>query len=254
MIDILEFDRFVRETLEVERIDPSDIALNGLQIARRNHKIGRIAFAVDACMESFKRTVSMRADLLFVHHGLFWGKPYRLVDMLYERVRFLIENDLALYAMHLPLDMHLEYGNNAGIASSMGLEETEPFGEYHGIKIGLKGVLPKPSGIDELVRRISSDNSKPLRILPFGPEKIRKIGIVSGGAPEMVRQAVGEGLDLYITGDASHTVYHEALENGINVIFAGHYATETWGVRLFKRKIESEFEVETYFIDIPTSL
>ena len=254
MMDIGDFDRFVRDVLEIDRIDPSDVALNGLQVGRRGRELKKIAFAVDACMESFRRAVDVEADLLFVHHGLFWGKPYRLVGTLYERVRFLIENDLALYAVHLPLDMHPLYGNNAGIAGRLGLKEVEPFGEYHGIKIGLKGNLSQPRVIDELVQLVSSDNSKPLGILPFGPERIKRVGIVSGGASEMVRQAVSEGLDLYITGDASHTVYHEALESCINVIFAGHYATETWGVRLFKGKVESELGVETCFIDIPTSL
>ncbi len=253
-MDIFEFDRFVREILDIDRIDPSDIALNGLQVARKKRELKRIAFAVDACMESFKRAVQMGADLLFVHHGLFWGKPYRLEGMLYERIRFLIENDLALYGVHLPLDMHPQYGNNAGIAESIGLEEVEPFGDYHGVKIGLKGILPRTMKLDEITQRISSDNSKPLRVLPFGSVGIRRMGIVSGGAPEMVGQAVTEGLDLYVTGDASHTVYHEALERGINVIFAGHYATETWGVRLFRRKVESETGLETYFIDIPTGL
>ncbi len=254
IMDIFEFDSFVRGVFDIEGLKNSDISLNGLQVERKNREIRKVAFAVDACMESFKRAVSIGVDLLFVHHGLFWGRPYRLTGSLYRRISFLMGNDLALYAVHLPLDIHPEYGNNAGIARSLGLESVEAFGEYHGIKIGLKGSLPDYKSLNEIVPLISDDNTKPIGILPFGVEKVKTIGVVSGGASEMVKQAIGEGLDLYITGDASHTVYHEALEGGINVVFAGHYATETWGVRLFKAKVEAELELETVFIDIPTGL
>ena len=249
-----DFDEMIRELLDIDRIDPLDISLNGLQVSRSKEKINKVAFAVDASMESFKRSAALNADLLFVHHGLFWGKPYRITGSLYKRVQFLIKNDLALYGVHLPLDMHPEIGNNAGIAHKLRLENIEPFGDYHGIKIGCKGVLPSAETLDDIIGSIPGHTAEPLAKLNFGPSEIRTVGIVSGGAPEVVSQAIAENLDLYITGDASHTVYHEAMEGRINVLSAGHYATEIWGVKLLMEKIESKTDLGTVFIDIPTGL
>lgn len=249
-----DFDEMIRELLDIERIDPLDISLNGLQVSRSNKDLKKAAFAVDASMESFKRSVTLNADILFVHHGLFWGKPYRITGSLYKRVQFLIKNDLALYGVHLPLDMHPEIGNNAGIAHKLKLENVEPFGDYHGLKIGCKGILPSAKTLDDIVYSIPGRAAEPLAKLKFGPSEIRTIGIVSGGAPEIASQAIAENLDLYITGDVSHTIYHEAMEGKINILFAGHYATETWGVKLLMKKIETETDLNTVFIDIPTGL
>ncbi len=249
-----DFDKMIREFLDIDRIDSSDLSLNGLQVSRSKEELRKIAFAVDASMESFKRANARDADLLFVHHGLFWGRPYRLTGSLYNRIRFLIKNDLALYAVHLPLDMHPETGNNIGIVKMLNLESVEPFGDYHGLKIGYRGLLPSGKTMDEIANLITGQNAEPVTKLAFGPEIIKSIGIVSGGAPEVVTQAIDENLDLYITGDASHTVYHESMEGRINVLFAGHYATETWGIKLIKKKIEKETDLNTIFIDIPTGL
>ena len=249
-----DFDKMIRELLDIDRIDPLDVSLNGLQVSRSKDEIKKVAFAVDACMESFKRSADLNADILFVHHGIFWGKPYRITGGLYNRIQFLIKKDIALYGVHLPLDMHPEIGNNAGIAHRLGLESIEPFGDYHGLKIGCKGALPSAKTIDDIIDSIPGRAAELLAKLNFGPKKIRTIGIVSGGAPEVVSQAIAESIDLYITGDASHTVYHEAMEGGINVLSAGHYSTETWGVKLLMKKIESETDLSTVFIDIPTGL
>ena len=244
----------VRELLDIDSIDPSDVALNGLQVERGDHEIEKVAFSVDVSMESIRRAGEEGADLLFVHHGLFWGKPYRLTGRLYRLVEFLIKSGIALYAVHLPLDMHGKYGNNAGIAEKLGLREVTPFGEYHGLKIGFKGRLKEPVGMKEVETRILEHGESPVARLPFGKELIESVGIVSGGAPEIVSEAVREGLDLFITGDASHTVYHEALEGRMNVLFAGHYATETWGVRSLRDYIKENTGLEAIFIDIPTGL
>ena len=249
-----DFDEMIKELLDIERIDPLDVSLNGLQVSRSGKEIKTVAFAVDACMESFKRSAALNADLLFVHHGIFWGKPYRITGNLYRRIQFLIKNNMALYGVHLPLDMHPEFGNNAGIAHKLGLENIEPFGDYHGLKIGFKGVLPHGKTLADIIDSIPGHTAEPLAELNFGPSNIRTVGIVSGGAPEVVSQAINENLDLYITGDASHTVYHEAMEAGITILFAGHYATETFGVKLLMQKIEKETNLNTVFIDIPTGL
>ncbi len=251
---LYDFDSMMRELLDIDTIDPADVALNGLQVERADDEIGKVAFSVDASMESIRRAGEEGADLLFVHHGLFWRKPCRLTGRLYRLVELLIKSEIALYAVHLPLDMHEKYGNNAGIAAKLGLRDVTPFGEYHGLKIGFMGRLEKPLSMNEVEMKILEHGESPVARLPFGKDSIETVGIVSGGAPEIVSEAVREGLDLFITGDASHTVYHEALEGRMNVLFAGHYATETWGVRLLRDYLKESIGLEALFIDIPTGL
>jgi dinuclear metal center YbgI/SA1388 family protein len=205
-------------------------------------------------MESFERAHSAGADLLFVHHGLFWGEASPIRGTLYRRIRFLLEKDMALYAVHLPLDAHPRLGNNAGIARELQLEEIEPFGEYKGVKIGFKGGFSESRKLEHVEHILCGDHGGCLGKLPFGPTDIRTVGIVSGGAPEVVGEAIATGLDLYITGDASHTIYHQSLEGGINVIFGGHYRTEVWGIRELAIHLEENFDIETQLLDIPTGL
>ncbi len=247
---LADFDALVRTTLDFNSFE-HDVAINGLQVARGGPEISRAVFAVDASIESFRRAVAAGGQLLFVHHGLFWGIQLPLRGTLYDRVRFLVQNDLALYAVHLPLDAHPDLGNNIGIVRRLGLTSIEPFGVYHGMRIGFKGRLAEPQSLERLAALISP---RPLSLLPFGRPDIRSVGIVSGGDPHAVSQAIDEGLDLFVTGDASHEVYHEALEAGINVLFAGHYATETWGVTLMSEFVRQKTGLETVLLDIPTGL
>lgn len=245
-----DFDRFVRTTLDVAGF-AHDAAINGLQVARSAPELRTVAFAVDASLESFRRACEAGAELLFVHHGLLWGAQAPLRGTLYERVRFLVERDLALYAVHLPLDAHPEVGNNIGLARRLGLAAVEPFGLYHGMRIGFKGRLEQPQPLERLAALISP---RPLSLLPFGPAEVRSVGIVSGGDPHAVSQAIDEGLDLFVTGDASHEIYHEALEAGINVVCGGHYATETWGVVQMSELVHRTTDLQTVVLDIPTGL
>ncbi len=247
---LADFDRLVRTTLDFASFG-HDAAVNGLQVARSAPELSTVAFAVDASMESFRRACDAGADLLFVHHGLFWGAPAPLRGTLYERVHFLVEHDLALYAVHLPLDAHPELGNNIGLARRLGLAAVEPFGLYHGMRIGFKGRLERPQPLERLAALVSP---RPLSLLPFGPAEVRSVGIVSGGDPHAVSQAIDEGLDLFVTGDASHEIYHEALEAGINVLCGGHYATETWGVTLMSDHLRRTTDLQTLVVDVPTGL
>jgi dinuclear metal center YbgI/SA1388 family protein len=249
-----DFDTLIREVLDLDEFSGADVALNGLQVANDKQSVEKAAFAVDACLESIRRAAEWGADLLFVHHGLFWGRPLAVTGGHYQRLRALIQADLALYAVHLPLDMHPQLGNNAGLARRIGLQQLEPFGEYRGMKIGFKGSLPEAMSLEQVVRACCGSNEQAINVLPFGPESVSTVGVVSGGAADEAYQAIDEKLDLFITGDASHTIYHHCLEGGINVIFGGHYLTETYGVTLLSEKLQSESNLQTRFFDIPTGL
>jgi dinuclear metal center YbgI/SA1388 family protein len=231
-----------------------DSSLNGIQVSSTKNQITKAAFAVDACMETFDRAIEWGADLLFVHHGLFWGREQRIVGSHYNRIKRLISADMALYAAHLPLDAHPELGNNAGMAAVLELQDREAFGYYHGTKIGVKGRLSEARTTEQIIEGLFTDTTQIIAALPFGNNMIRSVGIISGGAPFEVEQAIEQGLDLYITGDANHIVYHRCLEAGINVIFAGHYATEVFGPRLMMALAEKELGLKTQFIHVPTGL
>ncbi|MBN1647345.1 MAG: Nif3-like dinuclear metal center hexameric protein [Spirochaetales bacterium] len=251
---LAEIDEYYRSLLATDEFSKCDYAMNGLQFGNRNADITKVAFAVDACAETFRRAAEAKAQLLFVHHGLFWGKVYPLTGRHHERFRLLSESGLALYAVHLPLDAHPVYGNNAGIADRLGLQNREPFAEYHGKKIGVKGRLASARSLNEIKSMLDMENRKALGQLGFGNDKITSIGIVSGGAAKESFQAIEENLDLYITGDTSHEIYHHCLEAGINVLFGGHYNTETYGVRSMCEKTAQDLGIETFFIDLPTGL
>jgi dinuclear metal center YbgI/SA1388 family protein len=253
-MQIRELDAYFRSHLDIEGMQHSDASLNGLQVGLAEGEVKKAAFAVDACMETFRRAVEWGAELLFVHHGLFWGKPLAVTGDHYRRIRFLLENELALYAAHLPLDMQPEFGNNAGIAAALGLQEIEPFAEHSGWRIGFKGRLPEPQHLDRVLKALGLDRGSALGVLPFGPERIETVGVVSGGADKDIGQAMAEGLDLFITGEVSHQVYHYAAEGGINLVGGGHYHTETYGPRLLAEKCAADTGIETTFIDVPTGL
>jgi len=259
-MNLYELDNYLNSFLHKEEFG-GDPSLNGIQIQREDpyKKINKIAFAVDACEATAKKAAELGADVLFVHHGIFWnGNVNKIVDSHYKRVSTFIKNDLALIAYHLPLDANSEVGNNAGIAKKIGLTNTQLFGTWHGMFIGLKGELPAPLSLEELSKNLMRDGKSPNSMLCFGKKEIRTVGIVSGGGSHDVSQAVSENLDAYITGEFDHADYHFAEEMGINVIGGGHYETETFGVNLVQKKIENELAkkegIETVFIDLPTGL
>jgi dinuclear metal center YbgI/SA1388 family protein len=247
-------DAFFRNLLDIESFASIDPSLNGLQVDNDGAEFGKLAFAVDASLETFKRAAAAGAGLLFVHHGLFWGVPLRVTGGYRERLRVLLDRNLALYAVHLPLDQHPEWGNNAALAEFLGIENPEPFGLYHGRRIGYKGTLAMPLTVEEAVKWISFAGRPPLGVFPFGKKECRTAAVISGGAAGEAVQAIEEGVDLYVTGEASHSVYHQILEGGVNMIAGGHYSTEVWGVRRVMEKCAAELNVDVEFIDVPTGL
>jgi putative NIF3 family GTP cyclohydrolase 1 type 2 len=170
-------------------------------------------------------------------------------------VQFLLDRNICLYAVHLPLDQHPRFGNNASLAGLLGLENLEPaFGEDHGKKIGYRGVFPKPLTVDEAAQKIAFEGRPALGIYPFGKKENTSCAIISGGAPYEALKAIDMGVDLFVTGEMSHGIYHECLEGKLNVIAGGHYSTEVWGVRAVMRHCAEDLHIDTEFIDVPTGL
>jgi dinuclear metal center YbgI/SA1388 family protein len=247
-------DAFFRGLLDIDGFAPIDSSLNGLQVDNDGSELEKIAFAVDASLETFKQTAAAGAGLLFVHHGLFWGSPLRITGPLRGRLQFLLDHNIALYGVHLPLDEHPELGNNIALASLLGVESPEPFGVYHGRKIGYKGTLKEPLTIEEAVKRIAFRGNTPLGVYPFGQRENHSCAVMSGGAAEDALQAIDEGIDLYVTGETSHQIYHPILEGRLNMIAGGHYATEVWGVRRVMETCAARLDMDVEFIDAPTGL
>ena len=251
-----ELNRYFNSFLHKEDYD-SDVSLNGIQISNSapNEKpITKVAFAVDACEATALKAAEAGAQVLFVHHGLFWGHCETITGTHYKRVAAFIKNDLALIAYHIPLDANEFVGNNFGIAKRIGLEKVRPFGKWRGMTLGAIGELSQEIKINELAQKLFPNGEKPSKILPFGKEMIKKVAVISGGAGEDFTQAVKIGADAYITGEVSHEDYHGIEESGINVIAGGHYNTETVGVQLVQKQLEEDKGLQTVFIDIPTGL
>lgn len=255
-MNLYELDAYFNSFLHKEDFS-SDISLNGIQIensAPETKEIKKVAFAVDACESTALRAAQAGADVLFVHHGLFWGRCQTITGNHYKRIAAFLKNDIALCAYHIPLDANAEVGNNFGLACRMGLLDVQPFGKWRGMTLGACGTLPKAVSVDELARILFPEGEKPSHILPFGKKEIKKVAVISGGAGDDFDQAVQIGADAYVTGEVGHEEFHAIEESGINVIAGGHYQTETVGVKLVQAKLEKEKGLETIFIDIPTGL
>lgn len=241
------------QLLEQDRF--TDDSLNGLQVDGCPEEVTKIGVAVDAGKSVFEAAVLAKCNFLIVHHGLFWGAPCRLTGVLRDKVMILLENRCSLYASHLPLDGHQELGNAAQIADVLHLTDRSPFCFLDGEPLGVKGSLPKSSPPDVVAQAASqfAGASTPL-LLPFGEKAVRSIGIVTGSGAFAIEQAKSEGLDLLLTGEPKQMAYHLAQELKINVLFGGHYATETFGVRALGSYLEKQLKVPFEFIDIPTGI
>jgi len=242
------------ELLKIDLFSHADDAVNGLQVGSYNTEIKSVAFAVDAALEAFKRAHDLGANAIVVHHGLFWNKGERITGAMHEKIAFLIQNKMALFAYHLPLDAHSELGNNIGLCRALKLENLSPFGIYHGIPIGFSGSFKDEIQFDDALKRVLPNGDMPLALFPFGKKNIKTCAVISGGAPFELSEAIEKDIDLYITGDASHSVYHTAFESKINMISAGHYETETFGVKALSEYTARNFGLPTQFINLPTGL
>ena len=246
-----EVCRFLNDYLDIANVPDYPGALNGLQLASSG-SVNRIAAAVDACLPVIETAVAKKTDLLIVHHGMFWGGAQRITGGLYRKLQLAFQNDLAVYSAHIPLDVHPVSGNNVLLAKALGFEETEMFLPWKGILSGRRVSVEMQR--DELLARLKDVLGANVHIAPGGSEKIREIGIVTGGAGTKIAAAVAEGIDTFVTGEGPHHTYTLAEELGVNLIYGGHYATETFGVRDLAGRAAERFDLSWTFIDHPTGL
>jgi dinuclear metal center YbgI/SA1388 family protein len=244
------------DRLKTDEYAAVDASANGLQVGPEEKEVDTVAFAVDGAVETFERAAGYGADLLVAHHGVVWGGMERVTGLEYDRVRALVDNDVALYVSHLPLDGHPEHGNAAGIASRLDLSNSAPFGTLDGVTVGRRGTATEPythKGLRRAIGEALPVDSPDITVLDHGPEKIRELAIVTGSGGDLLREAVAEDVDAFVTGEGKQQLYHEAQEAGISVFMAGHYATETVGVRNLQSLV-SNWGPETTFVDAPTGL
>ncbi len=253
---LIDLDLYFKDLLSIESFN-KDPSKNGIQVQNQKpetKEIKKVAFAVDACLETIDEAISSNAQVLVVHHGIFWGHEKTITGNYYTRVRRLLENDIALYACHIPLDANEEIGNNYGLARKLGLQNLQPFGTWNGMPIGVQGSFENELSLGEVENLLLEPAQNISTVFPFGKKTIQKVAIVSGGADDFICEASDKGLDLFITGEVTHESYHVAKESYINVIAGGHYNTETVGVNLLSQKLNNEKNIETVFIDVPTGL
>ncbi len=242
---------YLDEYLDTKGMPDYRDAFNGLQV-QGTHDIKRIAVAVDACRATITEAIGWGADMMITHHGLFWGVKAPITGNYYRRIAPLIQSGVALYSAHLPLDAHLEVGNNAVLMRKLGIEIGGSFLPFEGVNLAFWGETEMPRG--EFVQRVRDVLKVEPLVMPFGPETVRRVGICTGGAGSEIARAVAAGCDTFLTGEGNHHTFFDAEEQGVNVLYAGHYATETIGVQALAAHLADRFGLETTFIDHPTGL
>jgi dinuclear metal center YbgI/SA1388 family protein len=246
-----ELVRYLDAYLRVRDVPDDAEAMNGLQVENPG-AVMRIAVAVDGCEAVVNEAIRQHADLLLVHHGLFWGPRVSVTGRAYRKLAALLRAGVAVYSAHLPLDVHPEVGNNAVLARRLGVPVGGMWGDYKGAPIGVMGELAVER--DEIGRRLRQQLGVTPKLIAGGPARTGRIGVVTGAGGSMIRQAHAAGIDTFITGEGAHHTYFDAEELGVNVFFAGHYATETVGVQALAEHLAERFRLPWTFIDHPTGL
>jgi dinuclear metal center YbgI/SA1388 family protein len=239
------------QLLKPEQFEDWEGACNGLQ-TENDGRVTRLAAAVDATLATLQMAVAAGADLLLVHHGLFWGSHRPWTGHVYRLLKTCLDGNLAVYSSHLPLDAHPRLGNNVRLCQAMGWKRTRPFFRQRGAQLGRRVDVRVPR--DDLVARLEEVLGGAMKLLPGGPEVCRRIGVVTGGAGSELRVAAAEGVDTFITGEGPHWTYALAEELGINVCYGGHYATETFGVQALAAAVGRRFGLPWTYLDHPTGL
>ena len=237
-VDTVELVAYLDEFLGLAGIPDYPNAVNGLQLANRG-TVGRIAAAVDGSERALREASRRGCDLLLVHHGLLWSGNQPVTGRRYRKLAVAFEADLAVYSAHLPLDVHPEIGNNVLLARALGIELAGEFGDYRGLPVGRWGRLELMREV--LTARLDALRGQRVRVVAGGPDVTQRVGVVTGGGGDLIEAAVAAGLDTLVTGEGAHHTYFDAEEGGINVLFGGHYATETFGVRALAEHVGARF-------------
>lgn len=251
MVALDELVEFLDCELKTAAITDYPGAMNGLQMTNRG-QVTRIVAAVDASLPVIRAAATGGPGLLIVHHGMFWQGPSPVTGAFYEKLKTAMDADLAIYSSHLPLDVHPEFGNNICLARAIGLKNPQPFFDHRGLKIGLKGDW---SGSRTMLQELLAKKLvSRIHLCPGGNETVRNIGLITGGAGSEIQEVAKSGVDTFITGEGPHWSYPLAEELEINLIYAGHYATETAGVKSLARLLSGQFAIPWRFEDHPTGL
>ena len=250
-VKLSELTDYLDRYLRLAEVPDYPNALNGLQVDGPD-EVERLVVAVDACQATIDAANERQADLLLVHHGLFWKGLAPVTGRHGRRLRALLQRNVALYSAHIPLDVHPDVGNNAVLARQLGLVDTDGFGDYEGQPLGVAGDLALDRA--ELVDRIATTLKVDPHVIGAGPERTARVGIITGGAGSMIEDARAAGVDTFVTGEGTHHTHFDAEELGVNVIYAGHYATETVGVNALASHLDERFDLSCEFLDHPTGL
>lgn len=242
---------YIDDYLGVSDFPDYSTALNGVQV-QGPEEVDRLAVAVDASEATIEGAVEEGADLLLVHHGLFWGGLRPATGRRFRKLAALIRNRVGLYSAHLPLDAHPEVGNCAVLAQQLEIEPEVRFGTYEDADIGWGGTVDLDRGA--LLERLNGVLGVEAHLIAGGPSRIERVAVVTGSGGSFVEEAARDGYDALVTGEGTHNTYVDARELGINVYYGGHYATETWGVQALARHLDDRFDLPWTFLDDPSGL
>lgn len=251
MAELLTLTNYLDEELNLKGLPDYPGAMNGLQIENAG-EVKKIGAAVDASLPVFEKAVAEGVDLLVVHHGMFWQGAQTVTGSHYRKLKMALDAGMALYSAHIPLDVHPLWGNNHLLAKALGMEDTETFFDWKGVELGVCQTID--TGIKQLVAMVENAVGASAHLCAGGGEQAGKVGIITGGAGSEVAAVAACGIDTFITGEGPHWSFAMAEECGINVIYAGHYATETFGVRALARHLGQKFGLDSCFVDHPTGL
>jgi dinuclear metal center YbgI/SA1388 family protein len=248
-----EIVSYLNDYLQVDAF--KDYAPNGMQVIGRP-EVKRIALGVSANLECFRLAAQQRADMLIAHHGMFWeNMPREIGAMMKSRLKLLFEHDITLLGYHLPLDAHPVVGNNALWLARLGFElEGIDLGYFHGRAIGAIGLSPKRQTLLDMVEQIEQIAGAIPRVYAYGPQTVRRLGVVTGGGQGNLIEAIARGCDTFLTGEVGEPTEGIAREEGINFIAAGHYNSEKIGVQALGDLLKAQFGVETFFCDVPNAV
>ncbi len=246
-----DLTKFLDEEFQVKNFE-FDKVINGLNV-QNSGKVEKIGIAVDISIESICEAKKHNVDLLLVHHGPFLRNiNFNIIDKNYEKIKTMIENDIALYSLHLPLDTHKEFAHSIVMFEKLNWSVNGTFGNYSGIDVGFYTDFIEAVNIEDIIEKIKSEINKNIKVWGFGDFLVRRVGMISGNGITLLKDAKEHNIDLLITGEASHSFYWQAYEMGIKCIFAGHYNTEKFGLIKLAEYIKENFNIEYVFIDLPT--